>query len=253
MPTPLKVSQKGAPLTCPEHDANIDRLLDRANHTGTQSASTIYDLPSYIQNLNFLTTLNGAIEDINSNIQDLQHEVLGTGGHVDTLLKGMEMAYKEADLALHNRLSNVEEDVLDLSNTDITLQNLISGLTNRANGVDSTLNQQQGRLDSLDNRLDNQTNNVETLDARVDDLEGLLGGTDISTLLGDLSVINSIIKPIVEGEAWVLGRPPNNSTGLILGWDAIQQEPIWRFPDFISGGPLVDDPGTLRLTLSTNP
>ena len=107
------------------------------------------------------------------------------------------MAYKEADLALHNRLSNVEEDVLDLSNTDITLQNLISGLNNRANGVDSTLNQQQGRLDSLDNKLDNQTNNVETLDARVDDLEGLLGGTDISTLLGDLSVINSIIKPIV--------------------------------------------------------
>jgi hypothetical protein len=253
MPRPLKVSEKGAPLTCPEHDANIDRLLDRANHTGTQSASTIYDLPTYIQNLNFITGLTGEIDDINSSIQDLQHEVLGTGGHVDTLIKGLESAYKEADLALHNRLSEVEDDILDLRNTDVVLQNLIDGLTTRANNTDNTLGQHQNTLNNLTNQLGNQNTSLQGLDGRVDELEGLLGGTDISSILGDLSIINGIIRPIVEGNAWVVPRPPNGSDGLIFAWDANNNEPIWRFPDFINGGLLIDDPGTLRLTLNLQP
>ena len=253
MVRPLKVSEKGAPLTCPEHDANIDRLLDRANHTGTQSASTIYDLPSFLQNLSLITGLTDEIENINSSIRDLQHEVLGTGGHVDTVIKGLESAYKEADLALHNRLSAVEEDILDLNNTDVVLQNLIDGLTNRANITETTLTQHQNTLNNLNNQLTNQGNSIDTLNNTVDELGELLGGTDISTILGDLSVINGIIRPIVEGDAWVLNRPPNNSTGFILGWDAVEQEPIWRYPDFISGGKLVDEPGTLRLSLSSQP
>jgi len=42
--TLVKRSTKGAPLTIAEHDGNLDHVLDRANHTGTQLAATISDL-----------------------------------------------------------------------------------------------------------------------------------------------------------------------------------------------------------------
>lgn len=57
MTRPLKISEKGAPLSCNEFDNNIDRLLDRANHTGQQSGATISDLDRFVENLDFIREL----------------------------------------------------------------------------------------------------------------------------------------------------------------------------------------------------
>jgi len=73
MPIPLKISAKGAPLTCAEHDENIDRLLDRANHTGFQSATTIYDLPSFLENLEIMQDTMNDIKGLEDQVSDLQH------------------------------------------------------------------------------------------------------------------------------------------------------------------------------------
>lgn len=249
MTLPLKVSAKGAPLTCEEHDANIDRYLDRANHTGFQSASTIYDLPLFLSNLGVMKDMVGDINKLESQIEDLQHEVLGTGGHVDTLIKALEIAYKEADLSLDNRLKDVEESVIDLKNEDIVLYNLINNLTTKTNELENDITNHDNAINSINNDLVDKGKEIEGLIEQLDGIESLLGGTSMSTILGDLSMINTIIKPIVEGDAWVLERPDNNSTGLILGWDALKEEPIWRYPEMINGGELVDPPGELRLTI----
>jgi hypothetical protein len=58
MPLPIiKRSQLTRELTCQEHDANIDGLLDRGNHTGLQAAATIFDLNTTVHAFDYIVAL----------------------------------------------------------------------------------------------------------------------------------------------------------------------------------------------------
>jgi hypothetical protein len=54
---------KGAPLSADEYDRNIDEIIalttNRANHVGTQPASTISDLASAVENLDIISGSSG--------------------------------------------------------------------------------------------------------------------------------------------------------------------------------------------------
>ena len=63
---------KGAPLTAAEADQNIRELRDRANHTGTQAASTISDLTEVTQDM------VGAMIVAGTNVSLIYDDVAGT-------------------------------------------------------------------------------------------------------------------------------------------------------------------------------
>lgn len=83
----LLIGEKGAPLTCAEADSNYLALLDRGNHTGVQSASTIYDLSSTISALPNIQNIESNITQLTSQVNDLQEQVLGQDGHVSYLIQ----------------------------------------------------------------------------------------------------------------------------------------------------------------------
>lgn len=76
------ISSVGRALTCAEVDQNFREFTQRANHTGTQSASTIYDLGQAVSALPPIQSLTSSITQLNSQISDLQNQVLGQQGHV---------------------------------------------------------------------------------------------------------------------------------------------------------------------------
>lgn len=253
MPTPLKVSDKGAPLTCAEHDANIDRLLDRANHTGTQPASTISNLPTYILNSAPIQNLDSRTDTLETQVSDLQNQLLGSGGYVDNLIDQLESDYQTADQALDTKIQGLQSTVTSLQTADVNLQGLIDGLDNRVDQLETD-------LQSTDTNLDNLDDSVSTLDGRVSDVENeldtlgnLLGGTNIGDLATDISNIKSVTDPVLNGDKFLVPKPPNSSTGMLIYWDKENMKPEWRLPDGISGGRLIDRPGELRLTLNTQP
>lgn len=285
MPRPLKVSEKGVPLTCAEHDENINRLLDRSNHTGTQSASTIHDLPIFLSNSSTVSGLTTQLANLTSLVESLQEDVLAPGGHVDSLISQLEAAYTSADTAINNRLNSSDSRLTSLETGHSNQQGLIDNLNQRVNTL-TTANQantqaiqdldnqvdsrfapletghsnQQSLIDNLNQRVNNlttanQANNqaIQDLDNQVDTLSSLLGGTNVSGLLGDLNAIKQVIQPVIDGDSFIVPTPPNNNDGLIFGWDTTTSTPIWRFPDNIRGGNLIDPIGTTRLNLSSNP
>jgi uncharacterized coiled-coil protein SlyX len=238
MPRPLKVSEKGAPLTCAEHDENINRLLDRSNHTGTQSASTIHDLAVYLANSSSLSGLTTQLTNLQSLVSSLQDDVLAPGGHVNSLISQLQSAYTSADNLINNRLNSYEARITGLETGHSNQQGLIDNLNQRVNTLTT---------DTATN-----TQAIDALDTQVSTLSSLLGGNDVSGMIGDISAIMDILQPVIDGDSFIVPSPPNNNDGLIFGWDSTSSTPIWRFPDNINGGDLVDPTGTVRLNLSSN-
>jgi hypothetical protein len=69
-------------MSCAEVDSNWLALQQRANHVGTQSASTIYDLAQTVATIPAIQGLTSSLLQITNQISDLQEQVLGQQGHV---------------------------------------------------------------------------------------------------------------------------------------------------------------------------
>jgi hypothetical protein len=124
----LLISEKGSPLSCTDVDNNYLSLLQRGNHQGTQAASTIYDLAQAVLTIPAIQSLTSSLNQVNSQISDLQEQVLGQQGHVAT--------------AINILRTDLTEDITDL-------RSLVNQHTVQINGLlaaDSVINQ---RIDSL--------------------------------------------------------------------------------------------------------
>jgi hypothetical protein len=143
------ISEKGAPLSCAEVDANYLALLDRGNHMGTQSASTIYDLESTVSSFTNIGNLQTNLTDLMSQVADLQYQVMADGGHLDITINSLESSIaddlstirasintnsnnisllQEEDINLHTRIDNLLAGVeLDIASIEDLLQCLEDG------------------------------------------------------------------------------------------------------------------------------
>lgn len=78
MPIILSVS-KGSPLTCAELDNNFLEAANRANHTGTQAANTIYDLSDTVRAFAFIADMLADIATLENELEELRDDLFGDG------------------------------------------------------------------------------------------------------------------------------------------------------------------------------
>jgi hypothetical protein len=201
MPRPLKISEKGARLTCAEHDANIDRLLARENHTGVQSASTIYDLKTTILGFPELQALFAQDETFQTQLNSLRDEVLLPTGHVQQALDALEARLSAAIATDLARIVALEQRVaIEMARTD-------------ANAL---------AISTQTTRISTAISDIALNDADNEALWGAIGGRNA----------NRLFLPLPH---WA-GQVPGNSNILFLQYDTYLNVVYWNIPQVIVGG-----------------
>lgn len=122
------ISEVGRPLTCAEVDNNWLQSLNRANHTGTQAAATIYDLPTAVMTIPGIQSITSTLTQLNGQITDLQEQVLGQQGYVSTLVNNLRADLTEDITNLTTLVNQHSTQIGALQARDITLQAAIDAL-----------------------------------------------------------------------------------------------------------------------------
>lgn len=125
----LLISEKGAPLSCAEVDSNYLALLDRGNHMGTQSASTIHDLETTVGSFTTINNMQTTLTDLTDQLGDLQHQVMGVGGHVDLTINALESSIQSDLDAIRASINTNSNDITDLKAEDVAINTRIDNLS----------------------------------------------------------------------------------------------------------------------------
>ena len=184
MVQPIKITQVNRPLTCEEHDANIDALLDRANHTGTQNCNTIEStsLNSCISSSASFTSLDNEVDLIDARLQIVENAIAG-GGTIDTDLQNVRSELlNEIDLleitlnnhdsritALEGRADGFDSSIISINNSIAfevgQLQSQITGNDNDILIINSTLSNHDTRINDNTSGLSTEISNRTSADA----------------------------------------------------------------------------------------
>lgn len=188
-------------MSCSEHDSNIDALLDRRNHTGTQSASTIYDLKTTVLRWPEIEALMQGNESLVTQLQSLRDEVFSSTGHVQQLINNLET---RLNAALSTEVSRIN-----------TLVSQLTSLTSQVNELKEDLQGESTRIDNLSSRITaNDVDNNALWDA--------IGGRGTNRLM--------LPQPRWQGEV------PGKSNILFLQYDTLMNVVYWAPPPIVNGG-----------------
>lgn len=200
----LLISEKGAPLNCNEVDNNYLALLNRANHTGVQPASSIFDLASAVMLVPGIQSIQTDLNTLRSTLQTLSNDVLGQSGYVATLVNNLRTTVQTDITNLTTNLQQTNLTITSLTAADTSLSNRINDLRNDLNEA----------LQDLSILLSGLQNNTSTLiPTPPDDIGDLILTYDDSAdriRWRIPSVINC--GPFIE-RAWAVGE----DTRIVLG------------------------------------
>ena len=134
---------QNSPLTCEQFDSTLDALLDRSNHTGTQSASTIYDLSSTVQAFSFIQSLLSCCSTLTTDLDNLRTDLFGQG-ELNTIISTLrnQLLQNISDLqsqldSLNNSLTSSGTSLSGLAASITSLSQQIQGLQNQKANVNS--------------------------------------------------------------------------------------------------------------------
>jgi polyhydroxyalkanoate synthesis regulator phasin len=147
MPIILSVS-KGSPLTCAELDNNFLEAANRANHTGTQAANTIYDLSDTVRAFAFIADMLADIATLENELQELRDDLFGDG-------------------ELRRIIENIQQLVNDLINNLAAVigeLTIIKNLQTRCDTNTTAISGLQSQFTTLSNQL---TAQIATINATV--------------------------------------------------------------------------------------
>jgi microcystin-dependent protein len=206
MPEPIKISEQNRALTCDEYDNNLDILRDRANHTGTQSCTTINDLDSCLATSSTVGTINNSIGQNTTRIINLENS-LSASGSIANDLNSLE-AQLTADInenrgsitaletnldALEIRVSGAESNLVSLTNV-VNLNNTTT--TTSLNAVINVNNSQNTRLTNVENRATTLNADIlteaATRQSAVNNLQAEIDAEEINRINGDILLTTAI-------------------------------------------------------------
>ena len=210
MTDPIKISEQGRALSCDEYDANLDIVRDRANHTGTQSCTTLNDFEDCVSTS---TTVNNIETDISNNttrIVSLENSLLA-GGSIATDLANLE-AELRVDITQNtnaNQLTQIQLDALEIEvdgnrayidavennidNSITTLQNQITVNTNTNTLQDTNISNLQVQISTLNTDLLTEISDRQTGDA---DLQGQINAEIGNRISGDNNIVSLLNNEI---------------------------------------------------------
>lgn len=166
MTEPLKISQAGRPLTCDEHDDNLDRLRDRANHTGTQSCTTISDLDVCLATSSTITTINSELTTQDTRINSLE-TALQSGGSIQTDLQNLqndlENQINTVQLAVNQNTTNINSNDVDIAANAAEIDAVENALSIDISALDTRLTTAESDINTAETDIDNLQNSVNVL------------------------------------------------------------------------------------------
>jgi hypothetical protein len=236
MPIILSVS-KGSPLTCAELDNNFLEAANRANHTGTQAANTIYDLSDTVRAFAFIADMLADIATLENELEELRDDLFGDG-ELQQLIEYMQQLINDLinDLAaLIGELTIIKnlQTCCDTNTTAISgLQSQFTTLSNQLTAQIATIN---ATVSAINDKLNLEIpkivalqNTVGSLQTQVTNLSNTKANIDSPFLTGNprtvspttndsiarVDWVNQAIAtagvPVGSVIMWAVGNPPTN-------------------------------------------
>lgn len=149
-------------------------VRDRANHTGTQLAATISDLPSILDAR--IQAVVGAAPAALDTLEEIAAALANDESAAATLTNTVSGIRTDLT-ALGLRVDTAESDITSLRSDVDALSGNAGTLASQADldAVEGRVTVAEGRLDGLDSKTDTTNNDVTALDGRVGAVETLAG------------------------------------------------------------------------------
>jgi hypothetical protein len=216
MPIILSVS-KGSPLTCAELDNNFLEAANRANHTGTQAANTIYDLSDTVRAFAFIADMLADIATLENELEELRDDLFGDGE--------LQQIIANIQQLVNNLINNVGTVVGELTiiqnlqaccDTNTTaisgLQSQFTTLSNQLTAQIATIN---ATVSAINDRLNLEIPKIVALQNTVGSLQTQI--TNLSNTKANIDWVNQAIAASFSQA----GAP----VGSIIMWPATGSEP----------------------------
>ena len=197
MPIILSVS-KGSPITCAELDNNFLEAANRANHTGTQAANTIYDLSDTVRAFAFIADMLADIATLKNELEELRDDLFGDG-ELQQLIEYMQQLINDLinDLAaLIGELTIIIDlqtccDTLTTAISDLQAQftTLSNQLTAQIAAINATVSDLQTQFTTLSNQL---TAQIAAINATISAINDRLNNLQIPNITALQNTVDSL-------------------------------------------------------------
>ena len=211
MPIILSVS-KGSPLTCAELDNNFLEAANRANHTGTQAANTIYDLSDTVRAFAFIADMLADIATLENELEELRDDLFGDG-ELQQIIANLQKLVND----LINNLAAVVGELTIIKNlqtccdTNTTaisgLQSQFTTLSNQLTAQIATIN---ATVSAINDRLNLEIpkivalqNTVGSLQTQVTNLSNTKANIDSPFLTGNPRTVSPTTNDSITRVDWV--------------------------------------------------
>ena len=161
MNQPLKISENNAPLSCKQHDENIDALLDRRNHTNQiedcEASINQESLDFCVGRLNSVENIKTKVDDLNTKY-DILNQSVEPNGQIENTINNIEKSLNDKIVGINSALITIATDLelMDENKTDVTEIYTLDVLNQKANSNTDpralsrfTLEETKGELNSF--------------------------------------------------------------------------------------------------------
>ena len=236
MPIILSVS-KGSPLTCAELDNNFLEAANRANHTGTQAANTIYDLSDTVRAFAFIADMLADIATLENELEELRDDLFGDGELqqiinniqqlVNDLINNLAAAVGELTI-IQNLQTCCDTNTTAISGLQTQFTTLSNQLTAQIATINATINALDDKLDLEIPKIVALQNTVGSLQTQVNSLSNTKANIDSPFLTGNPRTVWPPATDSIARVDWVnqaisdsfsQAGPPVGSIIMWAGWN----------------------------------
>lgn len=204
MPIILSVG-KGSPLTCAELDNNFLEAANRANHTGTQAANTIYDLSDTVRAFAFIADMLADIAALENELEELRDDLFGNG-ELQQIIANLQQLVNN----LINNLAAVVGELTIIRNLQTccdTNTTAISGLQSQFTTLSNQLTAQIATINAtvsvINDRLNLEIPKIVALQTQVTNLSNTKANIDSPFLTGNPRTVSPTTNDSIARVDWV--------------------------------------------------
>ena len=242
MPIILSVS-KGSPLTCAELDNNFLEAANRANHTGTQAANTIYDLSDTVRAFAFIADMLADIATLENELEELRNDLFGDGELqqiinnlqqlVNDLINNLAAAVGELTI-IQNLQTCCDSNTTAISGLQTQFTTLSNQLTAQIATINATVSAINDKLNLEIPKIVALQNTVGSLQTQVTNLSNTKANIDSPFLTGNPRTVSPTTNDSIARVDWVNEKiadsfseagPPIGS--IIMWWSHVQHPTNW--------------------------
>lgn len=211
MPIILSVS-KGSPLTCAELDNNFLEAANRANHTGTQAANTIYDLSDTVRAFAFIADMLADIAALENELEELRDDLFGNGELqqiianlqqlVNNLINNLAAVVGELTI-IRNLQTCCDTNTTAISGLQSQFTTLSNQLTAQIATINATVSVINDRLNLEIPKIVALQNTVGSLQTQITNLSNTKANIDSPFLTGNPRTVSPTTDDSIARVDWV--------------------------------------------------